>query len=406
MSINPWQVESIQAFYFLKCPECTFTHKEESNFQTHAIENHPLSVTFFEKSNIKIQEIGILDGCNKNSESNDRFIRIKEEALEMGDDYENPENSEEIFQTENDSIVIKMEPECIIEEYDPLNLSNSIINSEKKFLNSEIVANNETTCNKSRDQNIIVKRVDFTQKLHPSSDSLSKKAQDILNESLGISNVKSFKCLICNSTFTSSRHMKNHISRVHEGKKPFECTLCDYSSSTEGNLKTHIEVVHEEQKPFKCTMPNDYQAEIETTHTCGYCDYTSSSIVYFNKHLKSHHICNECGKMFHGPNGKRNYERHLPTHQPKTPKPENPPKPPSQPREKKPEQSHACSTCDKVFPFMSYLERHIEKKHDSKSKRKIDFQIENELPSNATNEIPSVSQELPKKRRRKQQFVE
>ena len=97
---------------------------------------------------------------------------------------------------------------------------------------------------------------------------------------------------------------------------------------------------------------------------------------------------------------------HLPTHQPKTPKPEKPSKPPSHPREKKPEQSHACSTCDKAFPFKSYLERHVEKKHDSKAKRKIDFQIENELPSNSTNEIPSVSQELPKKKRRKQQFVE
>lgn len=82
MSINPWQVDSVQAFYFLKCPECTFTHKEESNFQTHAIENHPLSVTFFEKSDLKIQEIGILDDCNKDSESNDRFIKIKEEVLQ------------------------------------------------------------------------------------------------------------------------------------------------------------------------------------------------------------------------------------------------------------------------------------------------------------------------------------
>ena len=113
--------------------------------------------------------------------------------------------------------------------------------------------------------------------------------------------------------------------------------------------------------------------------------------------------------MFHGPRGKRDYERHLPTHQPKTPKPEKQsksPMPPSQPRKKETEQSHACSTCDKTFPFMSYLERHIEKKHNSKSKRKIDFQHENELPSNSTNEIPSESQELPKKRQRKQQFVE
>ena len=40
---NPWQVRSIQAFSCLKCPECTFITKEESEFQTHAVQSHPLS---------------------------------------------------------------------------------------------------------------------------------------------------------------------------------------------------------------------------------------------------------------------------------------------------------------------------------------------------------------------------
>ena len=47
MSENPWQVESIQAFYCLKCPECNFFTGEENNFENHATENHPLSFTFF-----------------------------------------------------------------------------------------------------------------------------------------------------------------------------------------------------------------------------------------------------------------------------------------------------------------------------------------------------------------------
>merc|ERR1739848_512363 len=144
----------------------------------------------------------------------------------MGD-YENPENSEEIFQTGNDSIVIKMEPEYIIEENDPLKLSTSIINSEEKFLNSGTVVNNETTCNEPRDQKNVVKRLEFTQKLHPSSDSLSKKAQDILNESLGISNVKSFKCSMCNSTFASSQGLSVHVAAVHEGGNLFNCQICE-----------------------------------------------------------------------------------------------------------------------------------------------------------------------------------
>ena len=50
MNKNPWLVESIQDFYFLKCPECEYDTKEEYSFQDHAVENHPLSFVFFMKS--------------------------------------------------------------------------------------------------------------------------------------------------------------------------------------------------------------------------------------------------------------------------------------------------------------------------------------------------------------------
>ena len=44
---NPWQVESIQDFSFLKCPECIFDTKTEDLFRNHATENHPLSLVLF-----------------------------------------------------------------------------------------------------------------------------------------------------------------------------------------------------------------------------------------------------------------------------------------------------------------------------------------------------------------------
>ena len=52
MAQNPWAVESIQDFYFLKCPECDFDTKIENSFETHATENHPLSLALFGKKNI------------------------------------------------------------------------------------------------------------------------------------------------------------------------------------------------------------------------------------------------------------------------------------------------------------------------------------------------------------------
>ena len=44
MNKNPWEVESIMAFYFLKCPECEFDTQKETDFEEHAKENHPLSL--------------------------------------------------------------------------------------------------------------------------------------------------------------------------------------------------------------------------------------------------------------------------------------------------------------------------------------------------------------------------
>ena len=47
MDQNLWAVESIRAFYILKCPECDFDTKEENSFETHATKNHPQSFALF-----------------------------------------------------------------------------------------------------------------------------------------------------------------------------------------------------------------------------------------------------------------------------------------------------------------------------------------------------------------------
>ena len=54
--VNPWLVDSIQAFTYLKCPECLYDTKKEDNFQEHALESHPLSIVFFENNRIFFKE--------------------------------------------------------------------------------------------------------------------------------------------------------------------------------------------------------------------------------------------------------------------------------------------------------------------------------------------------------------
>ena len=54
MPLNPWQVESLDAFNFLCCPECEYKSKEEEIFKSHALENHPQSSDFFGNPPIEI----------------------------------------------------------------------------------------------------------------------------------------------------------------------------------------------------------------------------------------------------------------------------------------------------------------------------------------------------------------
>ena len=70
MAQNPWVVESVKAFYFLKCPECDFDTKEENSFENHATKNHPLSLVLFGKKFV-----------NEDFDS----IYIKEEPLSHSD---------------------------------------------------------------------------------------------------------------------------------------------------------------------------------------------------------------------------------------------------------------------------------------------------------------------------------
>ena len=66
-----------------------------------------------------------------------------------------------------------------------------------------------------------------------------------------ISGEKSFKCSICDSTFSKKLDVNRHIDSVHEGKRPYKCSFCNISFGIKQNLTRHITSVHEKKKPFK-----------------------------------------------------------------------------------------------------------------------------------------------------------
>ena len=122
MTDNPWDVDSIQAFLFFKCPECIFDTKESYKFQEHAVENHPLSFVLFGKQQF-------------DEEGFNHFMTIKEE-------YEEEEDRKGF----NTTINIKVEPQK--EHIDPLEVEEptfSSIKEEKNVISEYEILDCETT---------------------------------------------------------------------------------------------------------------------------------------------------------------------------------------------------------------------------------------------------------------------
>ena len=105
MAGNPWQVESILAFYCLKCPECEFNSTEETSFIHHAEEYHPLSYVLFDPETS--------NGAPHNYKEEINTIHIKQEQNSdlsyEDDDYNYPDVSMNEYENDNEGIEIKTE---------------------------------------------------------------------------------------------------------------------------------------------------------------------------------------------------------------------------------------------------------------------------------------------------------
>ena len=313
---NPWKVSSIQAFTFLKCPECNFDTKEEDNFQCHAIENHPLSFVFFGKT-YEGEEYEDFDENWTVTEVTDDLPN-KIEDWEESDYYENldVENNSDnlVFESPDspDEISIKEEPNtseevntlecaiepCVISFSDKNDIKNKIENSleQSKPKNEKDIDSN--TCSKCG------KHFSFVKSLKRHILTVHEK-------------IKPFKCEVesCLSTFVDRSSQNKHMKNVHEMVKPVKepvkelnesivCPVCGKSlKGKPKDLRKHISSVHEKIKPFSCPIES-----CEST----FRDKTSQKFHIFNVHErekpvkvkteepKSGNTCEICGKSFKG----------------------------------------------------------------------------------------------------------
>lgn len=63
---------------------------------------------------------------------------------------------------------------------------------------------------------------------------------------------KETPCHICGAMFKRKYDLLQHISAVHDKKRPFKCDTCDSSFAHKGTLSKHVRTVHRRERPYKC----------------------------------------------------------------------------------------------------------------------------------------------------------
>ena len=237
---NPWNVESLQAFLYLKCPQCVFDTKEKDSFQNHAIENHPLSIVLFGKT-------------------------LKEEnTFDLGD----PLLADKI-----DSENLQWEPDYLdyceskLEEFDYEYTEHNYKTDKLIDSKSEVFTETKKQGHFFKDFLSVpldtnVKGGDFLEtarkkRVRGITSSISKSAKEIYEASLGLKGGDAAEseivCDICNKRFISKKAFTLHVFQKHRDA----CNICFQNFESKQHLEAHITTAHtltDFRKKYRCVI--------------------------------------------------------------------------------------------------------------------------------------------------------
>ena len=237
MKNNPWDVGSIQAFWHLKCPECTFFTAEENYFENHAVANHPLSAVLFEKTKtFRSNEVNIKEEI---VDSFDHVIvgDIKKEPSEIINDAKNDpfdtSDPQYSIHQERENLTISVDPSLLCsEESEPMEPKTEP--NEQSELQIPFIPENEyksqnTTCNycnktfpcpSSRKSHMVACAIE-TEKRYQSKKN-NKKQYRKLDSAKG-----NHCCSNCGKTFQFLSKLKSHMVSCDKTKKHKHFSSCD-----------------------------------------------------------------------------------------------------------------------------------------------------------------------------------
>lgn len=108
-------------------------------------------------------------------------------------------------------------------------------------------------------------------------------------------------CDQCNKTFTNKNNLRVHIARMHKGNKTdHSCLYCDYKTSRLENFKRHVSL-HTDKPKFMCEKCG---LQLQSKHSLHEHDLKQHSD-------KKNFSCEKCGKNF---SRSSDLHRHLNTH--------------------------------------------------------------------------------------------
>ena len=254
MDGNPWMVESLQDFSFLKCPECAFDTQEEDTFEDHATENHPLSFVLFGKTvkaeihdplfqdqKTEIIENTIVDSKTKIKELNEKFF----ESIQTG----NVGNGRTFGPGPPIPIanvnMLEPLPKGELKESMPFSENNPFLSISpvvSVFVKEE-TAEDDNSVHERKKLALTATKCEICGASFKRHDQLKGHVLKVHKET-EFYDGRDFKCSICDRAFISEDGLRRHIKTVHEGKKPHKCSTCDQSFALKYQLKKHADLVH------------------------------------------------------------------------------------------------------------------------------------------------------------------
>ena len=347
MTKNPWQVDSVQDFLYINCPECSFKTKEEGFFQDHAVASHPMCFPLFGRTDIVIEEVTVED------QKPEYYIEVKaEEApseLELASAIasleETREDNIEIFDDASTHSIVESDAKIVVQSNDSNSPKTQIRAKSDKALENMLNDLDDDTPRKIAKAKIVKKeKASFAQLLDGLED-------------------KTYKCYYCNKEFSRWKFLDLHYKKHLDKNGHFPCQHCSKMYPSYKQIKSHILNTHTPAFCKDCDKSffnhTSYQRHRNTVHVnqsikkfkCDLCTFESHHIRYVQMHKQnvhvasgSHkHVCEKCNGGF---SNKGSMQNHLC----------------NKSKMETEEQLYKCPKCDSVFNHKSFL-NHYRRTH-------------------------------------------